>query len=264
MFDDFLVRALLAGAGVAAVAGPFGCFVVWRRMAYFGDTMAHASLLGVALMLLVDGNPTVGVFLVALGVALLLASFLRRGDLGADSLLGILSHASLAIALVVIASMTWVRVDLMGYLFGDILAVGRTDLAVIYAGGAAVLAGLAVIWRPLLADTVSPDLAAVDGLSPARARIGMIVLLAGVIAVAIKIVGILLITALLIVPAATARRLSTGPVVMAGLAAGTGTVAAVAGLSASVYTDVPAGPAIVVAAFVLFLASQVVPTRTAK
>ena len=155
MLDDFFTRALIAGVGVALVAGPLGCFVVWRRMAYFGDTMAHSALLGVALSYLAGVNLTAGVFVVAAFVAVALLLLQRRGSLSTDALLGILSHATLAVGLVLLAFMSWVRVDLMGFLFGDILAVTRADIALIWAGGAAVLAALGVLWRPLLAATVS-------------------------------------------------------------------------------------------------------------
>lgn len=259
MLDDFLTRAVLGGIGVALVAGPLGCFVVWRRLAYFGDTMAHSALLGVALAFLGGIDVTLMVFVVAVLVALALVGLMRGGILASDSLLGILAHSSLGLGLVLIALMTWLRVDLLSYLFGDILAVGRTDLAVIWLGGAGVLGVLALIWRPLLADTVSPELARADGLPAGPARLAYMVLLAAVIAVAIKIVGMLLVTAMLIIPAATARRLSGGPVAMAILASVCGSAAVLGGLGASWHLDTPAGPSIVVAAFVLFLAVQVVP-----
>src|SRR6218665_3784225 len=120
MLDDFFVRALIAGVGVAVTAGPLGCFVIWRRMAYFGDTMAHSALLGVALSLLLDLNLMLSVFIVAALVSLLLLLLQRAGTLSADALLGILSHASLSVGLVILAFMTWVRVDLVSFLFGDI------------------------------------------------------------------------------------------------------------------------------------------------
>ena len=259
MLDDFFVRAMIAGIGVALVAGPLGCFIVWRRMAYFGDTMAHSSLLGVAVAFLIEVNPTIGVFAIATLIALSLFLLERRGGLSSDALLGILAHSSLAIGLVLIAFMTWLRIDLLSYLFGDILAVSRVDLLLIYGGGAAVLLGLAVIWRPLLAETVSVELAQAEAMKPERARLAFVVLLAAVIAVAIKIVGILLVTALLIVPAAAARRFAAGPVQMAVLAAAGGVLAVIGGLYGSLAFDTPSGPSIVVAALLLFLISQAAP-----
>lgn len=255
MLDDFFLRALLAGIGVALVAGPLGCFIVWRRMAYFGDTMAHSALLGVALSFLLGTSLTAGVFVIAALVSVALLLLERRGTLSTDALLGILSHSTLAIGLVMLAFMSWVRVDLMGFLFGDILAVSNVDVLLVWAGGAVVLAGVVALWRPLLAATVSTEIAEAEGLRPERARIAFMLLMAAVIAIAMKVVGILLITALLVVPAATARRFAATPEAMAVLAALIGAVAAVAGLAGSLAWDTPSGPSIVVAALVLFLAS---------
>jgi len=263
MLDDFFTRALLAGVGLALVAGPLGCFVVWRRMAYFGDTMAHSALLGVALSLVMEINLMAGVFLVATLASLALLFLERRGSLSTDALLGILSHSTLALGLVMVAFMTWVRVDLMGFLFGDILAVSKLDIAFIYGGGAIVLALLVLLWRPLLAATVNTDIARAEGLNPEHSRVIFMLLMAAVIAIAMKIVGILLITSLLIIPAATARRFSSGPEMMAVLASAIGALAVLGGLFGSLEFDTPSGPSIVVAALVLFLLS-LIPSPLAK
>ncbi len=255
MLDDFFSRALLAGIGVAAVAGPLGCFIVWRRLAYFGDTLSHAALLGVALSFLLNINVTLSVFLISALVAVLLIVLHRNGSLSSDSLLGLLSHSALALGLVVLAFMTWVRFDLMGLLFGDILAVSKTDLAVIYSGGLAVLAVLAAIWRPLFAATVNNELAEAEGIRSGRVNLIFMLLMASVIAISIKIVGVLLITALLIIPAATARRFAAGPEQMALLAVVIGIAAVIGGLFGSLKWDTPSGPSIVVTALCLFLAS---------
>ncbi len=255
MLDDFFIRALLAGIGVALVAGPLGCFIVWRRLAYFGDTLSHAALLGVALALMFELNITAAVFAVSALVSLLLLALQRRAVLSSDALLGLLSHSALAIGLVVLAFMTWVRVDLMSFLFGDILAVSRTDLAVIWAGGIAVLAVLAWIWRPLFAATVNREIAEAEGQQPDRVELVFMLLMASVIAIALKIVGVLLITAMLIIPAATARRLASTPERMAVLASMAGVVSVIGGLYGSLAWDTPAGPSIVVAAVVLFMLS---------
>lgn len=257
MLDDFFWRALIGGIGVALVAGPLGCFIVWRRMAYFGDTMAHAALLGVALALLLEIHITAGVFAVAAAVAFALVLLQRQNALPTDALLGILSHSTLALGLVMVAFMAWVRIDLLSYLFGDLLAVSPLDIAVIWGGGAVVLAILAAVWRPLLAGTVSEELAAAEGLSPERARLVFMLLMAGVIAIAMKIVGILLITSLLVIPAATARRFAAGPERMALLAAGIGALAVALGLFGSLHFDTPSGPSVVVAALLLFLLSLI-------
>ena len=260
MLDDFFVRAILAGVGLALTTGPLGCFIIWRRMAYFGDTIAHSALLGVALSLLFELNLTLAVFAVAALVSVLLLFLQKRQALSADALLGILSHATLAIGLVMVAFMSWVRIDLIAFLFGDILAVSRTDIALIWGGGLFVLAALAWLWRPLLAATVNAELAEAEGLRPERARLLFMLLMAVVIAIAMKIVGIMLITSLLIIPAAAARRFSSTPEVMAVLASLIGAIAVVGGLFGSLTYDTPSGPSIVVAALILFILS-LLPVR---
>jgi zinc transport system permease protein len=261
MLDDFFTRAVIAGLGIAAVAGPLGCFVVWRKLAYFGDTLAHAALLGVALSLLLNVNVTLAVFAVAIAVALLLLALQTRSALSSDALLGMLSHGSLAIGLLALAFMTWVRMDLMSLLFGDLLTVSKTDIAVIYVGGAVVLAALAWAWKPLFAVTVNRDLAAAEGYSVAVYDILLMVLLAAVVAVSIKIIGVMLITSLLIIPAGAARRFSSGPLMMALLAAALGGVAVLSGLFASLNYNTPSGPSIVVAALALFVIGLLLPFR---
>jgi zinc transport system permease protein len=255
MLDDFFTRALVAGIGLAVTVGPLGCFIVWRRMAYFGDTMAHSALLGVALSFLFQINLTIGVFVVAALVSVALLALQKRGALSTDALLGILSHSTLALGLVLVAFMSWIRVDLMGFLFGDILAVSRTDIAMIYGGGAIILALVVWLWRPLLASTVSEELSAAEGMAPDRARIVFMLMMALVIAIAMKLVGVLLITSLLIIPAATARRFAVTPEQMAVIASAIGALAVAGGLFGSLRFDTPSGPSIVVAALLLFLVS---------
>ena len=255
MLEDFFFRALLGGIGVAIVAGPVGCFIIWRRLAYFGDTLSHSALLGVAIALLLELNITLLVFLISLVVSLLLLLLQKRASLSSDALLGLLAHATLAVGLVVLAFMTWVRVDLMGFLFGDILAVTTNDLAVIWFGGLAILIGLFFIWRRLFAATVNYELAKAEGAKPDLTNIVFMVLVAAVIAVSMKLVGVLLITALLIIPAATARRFSTSPEHMAIIAAVIGVLSVFIGLNGSLQWDTPAGPSIVVAALAGFIIS---------
>lgn len=256
MMDDFFVRALLAGIGVAVVAGPLGCFVVWRRMAYFGDSLAHSALLGVALGFLLGVDPVIGVIALCVCLSLLLVLLQQQRRLATDTLLGILSHSALATGLVVISLMDWLRIDLLGYLFGDILAVSVADVIWIWAGGGLALALLAVLWRKLLALTVHADLAAAEGVNVPLVRLGFMLLIALVIAIAMKIIGILLITSLLIIPAAAARRFAASPEQMAVIAALIGASAVMLGLAGSLMLDTPSGPSVVVAAASLFAASQ--------
>ena len=256
ILEDFFWRAMLAGIGVALVAGPLGCFVVWRKMAYFGDTMAHSALLGVALGLLLGVAPMIGVFAVGLAVALLLSGFLKQPFLSGDTLLGTLSHASLALGVLLISLMTWLRVDLLGYLFGDILSVTRTDLLWIYAVGGITLILLAWLWRPLLAITVDRELAGAEGMNVISSELMLMLVIAAVIALAMKVVGILLITSLLIIPAAAARHLCRTPEQMAAAAAIIGVLSVALGLFASFHFDTPSGPSIVTAAVLLFMLGQ--------
>ena len=254
MLDDFILRALLGGMGAAAIAGPLGCMVVWRRMAFFGETIAHSALLGVALGLLLGVNVLLGVAAITITVSLLLVAVQNRQLVATDTLLGILAHAMLSFGLIATAFITNARLDLMGYLFGDILAVTGADLMWIFGGGALVLAALAAIWRPLLAATIHEELAAAEGVQVMRVRIALMLLIAVTMAVAMKIVGILLITSLLIIPAATARPLARTPESMALLAALAGMLAVALGLGGAFVLDLPAGPAIVAAASALFAA----------
>jgi len=259
VLDDFFWRAMLGGLGVAMIAGPLGCFVVWRRMAYFGDTLAHSALLGVALGLLLNISLNLSVVVTAVGLAVALVLLARRQTLAIDTLLGILAHSALAIGLLALSLMPQQRLDLTGFLFGDLLAMQRSDLFWIFGGVAAILLLLVRYWRGLLMSTLHEELAKVEGFPVERLRLLLMVMVALVIAVAMKIVGVLLITALLIIPAATARRLSGTPERMAVLAALAGGLAVMTGLGMSWQFDTPAGPSVVVAAFALFLLVYGVP-----
>ncbi|MGY6634435.1 MAG: metal ABC transporter permease [Alkalilacustris sp.] len=251
MLDDFLVRALLAGLCVALAAGPLGCFVVWRRMAYFGDATAHAAILGVALALAFSISIFAGTLIVALLVALAISVLAGRGW-AVDTTLGVVAHSGLAFGLVAVSFQPNVRVDLTAFLFGDILAVSRADLAVIAVGAGLVCALMAWRWSALLTATVSEDLAHAAGLRPARERLVLTLALAVVVAVALKVVGALLIAAMLIVPAAAARNFARSPEGMAVWAVLIGALAVWGGLRASLTWDTPAGPSIVSVAAVAF------------
>ena len=255
--DDFMVRALLAGVGTALACGALGCFVVWRRMAYFGDATAHAAILGVALALLFSVSVPIGVLVVALAMGLLIGS-LSGATITADSLLGVLSHSALALGLVAVSLMPSARIDLDAYLFGDILIVSRMDLVVIWGGAFVVCGVLAWRWQALLAEILSNDLAYAAGLSPRRDRLILTLLIAAVVAVSIKVVGALLITAMLVIPAAAARLISRGPEAMAAYATGIGAVAAIAGLHGARMFGTPAGPSIICAAGGMFCIASVI------
>ncbi|MDG2186919.1 MAG: metal ABC transporter permease [Hyphomicrobiales bacterium] len=258
MLDDFFTRALIAGIGVAIVAGPLGCLVIWRRLAYFGDTLSHSALLGVAIAYVFDLNISIAVFLLSGIVALILLDLQKRTRLPGDALLGLLSHASLAIGLVFISFLSFIRFDLMGLLFGDILSVSRTDIYAIWVGGFVILGILYFIWQSIFAATVNHDLASAEGLKPHIANLIFTLLLAGVIAISIKMIGVLLITGLLLIPAAMARNLSNNPKQMVLFSILGGVLSVIVGLFASLELNSPSGPSILVAAFVLFIISLLI------
>jgi zinc transport system permease protein len=256
MLDDFLVRAGLAGVGLSLATGPLGAFVVWRRMAYFGDATAHAAILGVALALATDLPIGLGTLVVALAMAVTVAGLSARGW-AMDTTLGVLAHSALAFGLVAVSFFPAVRTDLSAYLFGDILAVSRAELGLVWLGSLVVLGLLAWRWQALLTATLSEDLAHAAGLKPDRERLVLVVALAVVVAVSLKVVGALLIAAMLIIPAAAARGFSRTPEVMAALAVAFGAVSALGGLGMSLWQDTPTGPSIVVVAAGLFALSTV-------
>ena len=255
--DELIVKALLGGSLIALFSGPMGCFVVWRQLAYFGDALAHSALLGVALSLATQLPVTASIAITAAGLALILLKLRHGRQLADDTLLGILSHGALALGLVVLALFEPTNLNWMDYLFGDILAINWADI-----GGAAILAAIALgllawNWQQLVLIAVDPDLASVEGISVPRLELLFMLLLALVIALAIKIVGVLLITAMLIIPAATARLFAKGPKQMALLASIIGVTSVGGGVAGAFQWDLPTGPAIVVTSLVLFLVSTV-------
>ena len=255
MLDDFFIRALIAGIGVAIVTGPLGCFVIWRRLSYFGDTLAHSALLGVTLAYTLEFNIALSVFIISSLIALILIDLQKRTNLPGDALLGLLAHSSLAIGLVVIGFLSFIRFDIMGLLFGDILAVTVDDLLIIGIGGPLILLILKLIWKSLFASTVNYELAEAEGLKPDRAKAIFTILMAGVIAISIKMVGLLLITGMLIIPAAMARNVSSSPQSMVIFSILGGLLSVMLGLFVSLEFNTSSGPSIIAAALFLFILS---------
>lgn len=255
--DDFLIRALIAGLAVTLIAGPLGSFILWRRMAYFGDTLSHSAILGVGLGFLLSININIGILISTLLVAGLLILSQRQKTLGSDTMLGILAHSALSLGLILISFVEGIRVDINAWLFGDILSVGWQDIWVIIGGVIFVVVALALIWKPLLSLTVHEELAQIEGVNVSLISAVYTLLIAILVAVAMKVIGALLITSLLIIPAAAAQKFSRAPEQMAGYAIIAGMLAVVTGLAASFLWDTPAGPSIVVAATSLFIVSQV-------
>lgn len=252
---EFVVRALLAGLLVAIIAGPLGCFVIWRRMSYFGDTLAHSALFGLALGLLLDISLELAVIVACLLLAVVLVSLENRRELSTDTILGILAHSSLALGLVIM-SFTDNQVNLMAYLFGDLLTVSQTNILWIGAVVIIVFGILFQYWDRLLTITLHEELAQVEGLNVTRARLLLMLLIALIVAVSMKVIGILLITSLLIIPPACARMFSRTPESMAIIASFIGCLSVCGGLAASWYWDTPTGPSIVVTASLLFVLTR--------
>jgi zinc transport system permease protein len=253
---EFLLPAVIAGIGIALIAGPLGSFVVWRKMAYFGDTLAHASLLGITLGFLLEVNLYLSLIVCCLAIAVILVVLQRNPLLGTDTLLGILAHSALSLGMVSISLLDNVRIDLMSYLFGDLLAVSSGDLGFIYLGLLIVSGVLYLFWAPLLSATISEELAAVEGVNIELMRMVLMLLVGVVIAVGMKFVGALIITALLIIPPATARHFARSPEQMIIIASAIGCISVLGGIAASWHFDTPAGPSVVLCAAATFIVSQ--------
>ncbi len=258
MIDPFLIRAGLAGLALVMATGPLGCFVLWGRMAYFGDSMGHAAILGVALALAAGWPVPAGTVLVGAIVALIVVRLSGRSH-AADTILGVIAHGSLATGLVAASLVPALRLDLESFLFGDILSVGRGDVILAGVVGAGVLALLAWRWQNLLAATLNPEMAAAAGIRPLHERLILTLAMAVTVAASIRLVGTLLIAALLVIPAAAARRGADTPEAMALRATLAGAASVIGGLALSLYVDAPAGPAIVVVALAFFVLSWLLP-----
>ena len=252
---EILLPAWICGMILSLLSAPLGAFVVWRKMSYFGDTLSHSSLLGVALGLLLEVNPYFAVIVIVLLLAFLLVWLETYTTFSADTLLGIIAHSSLSLGVVAIALMDNVRVDLGSYLFGDILAVDYHDLYWIIGGATIVLFILIRFWKPLLATTISAELAQVEGINTRKMQIILMLMTALTIALSMKFVGALIITSLLIIPAATARRFATTPEQMVVFGYFISCLAISLGLGLSALYDTPTGPSVVIAASGLFALS---------
>ena len=252
---EILFPALLTGLLLSLITAPLGAFVVWRKMAYFGDTLSHSALLGVALGIFLQLNPYLAIVILTLILAVLMVWLESNTQFSVDTLLGIIAHSCLSLGVVTVGLLKNVRVDLMSYLFGDLLAINFADLPYIGVGVLIVLGSLIYYWRDLLSMTVSPELAQVEGVNIQKTRFILMILTALTIALSMKFVGALIITSLLIIPAATARRFATTPEKMVMVAIILSMIAVLGGLSLSAYFDTAAGPSVVICSAGLFLLS---------
>ena len=249
---DFMLLALLGGLGIAIIAAPLGVFMVWQRQSYFGATLAHSALLGVSLGLFFELDLTLSVIVFSLVVAVAIHLLSSKSELSSDTLLGILAHSSLALGLALLSVQDSVQIDIMGYLFGDILSITTTDLLLVGLVGLLTLAFYLKHWNNLLNLTLNKQLAQVEGTKVKQVQLMYVMLLALMIALSMKMVGVLLVTSLLIIPAAAARRLSKTPEAMLGYSIVLGVLSVIFGLLASLNWDIPAGPAIVLVATLIF------------
>lgn len=256
---DFISKAMLAGTGIAIVAGPLGSIMVWRRMANFGDAMGHTTLLGVCLGTLLHFNLYLGLFSICILTAAMLTGLSRQKQLANETLLTILAQTILAFGLIFASLQTGVRIDLLGFLYGDILAIETTDLFWILGVNILVWSVLFFSWRSILSITIHEDLARVEGVPVNLTKWIFMILMAAVFSIAMKLLGALLITALLIIPASSARQISKTPEKMVLFACLFGILSVILGILLSSYSDFPTGPAIVAVSFVLFLLSLLTP-----
>lgn len=249
---EIILPAWLIGILLSLITAPLGAFVVWRKMAYFGDTLAHSALLGVALGIFIDLNPYLAILLLTLLITFLLVWLENNTQYSVDTILGIIAHSCLSLGVVTVGLLENVRVDLMGYLFGDLVAVSFEDLIPISIGVPIVFGILMYFWKPLISTTVSPELAQVEGINIQRMRFILMILTALTIALSMKFVGALIITSLLIIPAATARRFARTPEMMAGIAVIISMLAITMGLTLSAFYNTAAGPSVVICSALLF------------
>jgi len=256
LIPEFMLMALIGGIGLAIISAPLGVFMVWQRQSYFGATLAHSALLGISIGLVLQTDLTLSIIVVSMLVAAAIFAFSQYKQLSSDTLLGILAHSSLAFGLILISLQDDIQIDLMGYLFGDILSINTTDLALIGLTSLLILVFYLKHWQSLLNLTLNSELAQVEGIAVKSVQLQFVLLLAFMIALSMKIVGVLLVTSLLIIPAAAARRLSKSPEQMLGYSMLIGVISIITGLISSYHYDLPTGPAIVMCTTILFIVLQ--------
>ncbi|MFH0830834.1 MAG: metal ABC transporter permease [Parcubacteria group bacterium] len=250
--SDIFLRALAVGLLIALAAGSLGTMVVIRRMSFFADAIAHASLTGIALGVLLQIDPLWAAIVFSLAVGLGIAWLARRNTLALDTIIGVFYSTAVALGVIIIGGLKGIRIDLESFLFGDILAVSRVDLVVAAVLVVVVLVVFGFILGPLVQLALNRDLARVQGVKVNLYEILFMSLMALMVAVGIKLVGIVLIGPLLIMPAAAAKNVSRSLLGMLVLSLILALVGVVAGMYGSVWLASPVGPTIVVAMAVLF------------
>lgn len=252
--SEFILLATIAGMLIALAAGPMGCFLVWRRMAFFGDSMAHSALLGIALGIYFGTSNAIGIVIVCIIFTIILGSLELNGNLATDTLLGILAHSSLSLGLIWISLMSH-PINLEAILFGDILTITRHELASIIIGVAIILICIKTIWPKLILVTLHEDLAFAEGVNVTTIKWIFLGLLSMMVAFSVQLIGVLLLMSLMIIPAATARQVANSPNGMSIIAMFIGAFSVVLGVWLSVLLDVPSAPCIVICATIMFTLS---------
>ena len=253
--DPFIIRGIIAGIAVALVSGLVGCFVVWRRLSYYGESIAHSSLLGAGIGILLGIGINFGVVFVCLIFGILFLWLQQSKSLSSDTLLGVIAHFALAIGIIVI-SFNKIKIDLHAFLFGDILTVSSSDILGMYIGVIIVITLILSNWSSLVLATIDEDLAKSEGINPLYVNVLLTTIMTIVVALSLQIIGLLLITAMLIIPAATARRLTNSPESMVVVSTTIGIFSVIFGIYLSVELDLPSGPSIVVVGSILFFLSH--------
>ena len=257
-FDDFLVRSVLAGLIMILIAAPMGCLIVWQRLAFLGDTLGHAAVLGVGIGLMLEVKPIFGVLLI---VVLLVVSLSRVSSFNnalTETTLAIIAHTGLAGGIILLGFVSDRSINLEAILFGDLLAISLDDLKALFFTTLILLAGLVIHWRSFVALSVSREIAQAEGIEVKKTQFLMYTMIALLVAVMIKVMGVLLIAAMLVIPTTSARLFSRGPEQMVVLSGFFGLGALFGGLAGSFHLDWQTGPSIVVCATLLLLASLVV------
>lgn len=256
---DFFNPTHFIGQGVIALlvlsflTAPMGCFLIWRRMSFFGATLAHSALLGAVIGLLLGVGVFVGVMGFTALLACLLTWWLQNQRLANDTVLAMIAHLTLAIGVVAISLMDNLRIDLMAYLFGDVLSISRPVFYQIVAVCIVSAIALRVFWRGFVNLAVQPDIAQVEGYRTTVLSFCFVLFLSITISVGMVTVGALLIVSMLIIPAATARLIANQLKTMVFAAWIFTVISIISGMVAAYYVDLPAGPMVVIASGGLFV-----------
>jgi zinc transport system permease protein len=253
---ELILYPALAGVLLALIGGPLGSFVIWQRMAYFGESIAHSALLGIAIAIFLNINMTATMLIVCCAMAAALNRVQKKFQLSLNTLLAIMAHTSLATGLVIISLVPGFRLDINSFLFGDLLAIGKNEFTLIAIVSLTAFIFISSQWHKLISLAANEELAFVEGINTGRLQLLLLLCMAVVVAIGIKAVGVLLIVSLLVIPAATSRKWASSPEAMAILASALGATAVIAGLALSYYADTPTGPSVVAIAGFMYFFSQ--------